>query len=84
MGKKLDLNAKKAVETRLSDASSTLKKAEREVAALPLDPASQTHTAEDSTGPGGKPCGTIYDAQDSVQIALLELGGRPCGGGKPC
>lgn len=33
----------------------------------------------------GDPCvESLIDARDAVSAALSELGGRPCGGGRPC
>jgi len=86
MAKKMNAQDKKAVEDRLKRAAGEVGAADQEVSALrPLPNVTPPeYTAEVPPDPGGKPCGKLYDARDDIEIALIGLGGRPCGGGKPC
>ena len=86
MAKKLSQADKKRVEDRLVKAKGEIEDAKRAVENLPSTSgqAGDEYTAAEGSDPGGKPCGRMYDAQDSIEIALLDLGGRPCGGGRPC
>jgi hypothetical protein len=94
MAKKLSKSQKDDAKTTLVSASETVRQAANEVEALPPLPdqdnpnGPQVYIAEDLGQPhsrsGGKPCGALTEATENIQSALQTLGGRPCGGGRPC
>jgi hypothetical protein len=81
----LTVKEKRDSEAALKNVKKRIAKAMKGVKGLPRVVGSKgpCYQAPARSG-GGKPCDELYEVQGDTLGALIDLGGKPCGGGKPC